>query len=366
MNGHPSPPSADAVTVRAELPGTVPASETTSLESELASVFGTGCAVAVNSGTAAIHCALLASGVRPGDEVLVPAVSVVMSIAPVLYCGARPVFVDCEHDGYGMDLDDLVAKITPRTKAVETVYLWGRSGNPSALADVTTAHGLRLIEDACQAHGTRFGGRMLGSFGHAAALSFHQTKIVQCGEGGAVLTNDDLVAQQCRALRTHWQAPPRGELPMSGLGYNYRLAGPLVTVARESLAEFSQLLNRRKEQTNVLQGLAGNAPGITAVTPDPEEDWNGYSALFRLDLPRPRAFSEHLAACGVPNSVGTFGLIACDQRPVFAPASSSSCPNAARLIDTTLAVSLTADDSDTQIARYADIIISEARRWAPN
>ena len=157
-----------------------------------------------------------------------------------------------------------------------------------------------------------------------------------------MLTSDTIVAQQCRALRTHWQVPPNGELPMGRVGYNYRLADPLAALARESLAEFGRLLERRQQQTRALLDLVNGAPGITAAAADPEEEWNGYSALFRIDLPHPRAFSEHLANCGVPNSVGTLGLMACDQRPVFAAAAPSPCPNAARLINTTFAVSLTA------------------------
>ncbi len=339
------------------------AGQIAALESELAEMFGTRHAVAVSSGTAAIHCALLACGVDPGDEVLVPAIAVVMSVAPVLYCGARPVFIDCDRDGTGMDPDDLTAKTTTRAKAVLAVYLWGRSGDPSRLADFARTHGLRLIGDACQAHGTRFGGRPLAAFGDAAALSFHRTKIIECGEGGAVLTDSTALAQECRALRTHWQEPPDDQQPLSKLGYNYRLAEPLAALARTSLTHFTKFLARRKEQTAWLQATIEGTPGITVPNLLPGEDWNGYSPLFRLELPRPRAFSQHLAARGVPNSVGTFGLAACDQRPLFAPYVSAPCRNAARLVDATLAVALSNGDSDDQIARYADIISSEARRW---
>ena len=340
------------------------ATQVAALESEVAGMFGTHHAVAVNSGTAAIHCALLACGVGPGDEVLIPALAVVMSAVPVLYCGARPVFVDCDRDGTGMDPGDLIAKTTSRTKALLAVYLWGRSGDPAWLADFARTRRLCLIGDACQAHGTRFAERPLGAFGDAAALSFHRTKIIECGEGGAILTSNNAVAQECRALRTHWQDPPDGQPPLSRLGYNYRLAEPLAALARISLTHFTQLLARRQEQTARLQAIIEGTPGITVPALRPGEDWNGYAPLFRLELPRSRAFSQHLAARGVPNSVGTFGLAACDQRPMFAPYVSAPCRNAARLIDNTLAVALSNGDSDDQIARYADIITSEARRWA--
>lgn len=148
MNGEPPRLHGETLAGRSIVTDPARVGEVAELESELAATFGTRYAVAVNSGTAAIHCALVASGVGPGDDVLVPAVSVVMSVAPILYCGARPVFVDCPRDGIGMDVDDLAAKTTRRTKAVEAVYLWGRSGSARELAEAASADGLALIEDS--------------------------------------------------------------------------------------------------------------------------------------------------------------------------------------------------------------------------
>jgi len=357
--------SADASALRGrQSPGFLVSSQVSRLEETFAAVFGARHAVAVSSGTAALHCALLACGVRPGDEVLVPAACVVMSAAPVVYCGARPVFVDCDRSGAGMDPGDLTAKITRRTTAILAVDLWGRCGDMDWLAGLASSRGLRLIEDSCQAHGTRFHETMAGLFGDAGTLSLHQAKLIECGEGGVILTGDEAVAQHCRALRTHWQDPPGGQLPMSSLGYNYRLAEPLAELAIASLARFPGYLDRRKKHTAFLAAALAELPGFAVPDPQPGEDWNGYSPLFRLSLPGPREFCQRLAACGVPNSTGTFGLVACDQRPLFASyVSGAPCGRAAAMIDATLAITLTNHVTDDQVGRYAEIITAEARRW---
>jgi perosamine synthetase len=345
-------------------PGYLPTDHVALLEEAIAAAFGVPHAVAVSSGTAALHCALLACGIGPGDEVLIPAACVVMSAAPVLYCDARPVFVDCADDGVGMDPADLEDKVTSRTKAIMTVDLWGRCGDLAWLSEFAAARALRLVEDACQAHGTQSVGKPAGAWGDAGTLSLHHAKLIECGEGGIVLTSDHTIAQHCRAVRTHWQVPPDGQAPMSSLGYNYRLAEPLAELAAASLGRFPQTLAFRKAHTAMLTAALAGLPGITVPAQQAGQDWNHYSPLFRLTISRPREFCEHLHHCGVPNSTGTFKLVACDQRPLFAPyASARPCTKAATMIDAMLAVALTNRDTDDQIARYAEIITAEVRRW---
>jgi perosamine synthetase len=330
-------------------------------ENCLSRLFGVSCAIAVASGTAALHCALAACKIGLGDDVLIPALSVVMSAAPVLYAGARPVFIDCDPSGTDLDYDDLAAKLTPCTKAILPVYLWGRAGDPARLTAFATCHGLQIIEDACQAHGTRSGNRMAGTVGDLGCFSTKDGKLLWSGEGGFILTNDDELAGRCRAFRTHWQTPPPGQPPLSLIGFNYRLAEPLAAIARANLARFDKLLARRQHQTRLLSGLLTGTPAITPLPAEP--GWNGYAPLARLDLPRPRQFCEHLAALGVPNSVGTYHLTACDQRPMFAPFSTVPCVNATAFIESLLAVVVTDHDDDERIRRYADIITKEAARW---
>jgi dTDP-4-amino-4,6-dideoxygalactose transaminase len=189
-------------------------------------------------------------------------------------------------------------------------------------------------------------------------------KILWSGEGGFILTNDDDLAAKCRAYRTHWQAAPAGQLAYAQLGHNYRLAEPLAVLARANLANFDALARRRHWQTRHLVSLLDDTPGLTPPHLREEESWNGYSALLTIDLDDPRGFCRHLAARGVPNSVGSFGLIGCERRPPFAAYQPVPCPQANTVIDRTLAVVFTEHDSDQRIETYAHIIDEEARRWS--
>lgn len=345
------------------MPDPCSAPQTEKLEGELARYLAVGHAVAVSSGTAALHCALAALGIGPGDEVLVPAMSVVMSVAPVVYAGARPVFVDCDPGGTDFDYDDLEAKLSKATRCVIPVYLWGRAGNPVRLGQFAAAHGLRVVEDACQAHGTRFDGRLLGTFGDLGCFSTKDGKLLWSGEGGFIVTDDDDLVARCRAFRTHWQAPPDGEAPLSRLGHNYRLSEPQALIARWNLARFSKLLSRRRHQAGLLAALLTDLPDVRLHRPRSREEWNGYAPVALLDLPKPRDFSVHLASLGVPNSVGSFGLVPCDLRSPFACHDPAPCPRARALIDATLAVVLNEKDDDDRIHDIAAIITREVHRW---
>jgi perosamine synthetase len=355
----------DADAVLTDLLGRMPdpasAAHADSLEAGLAEWSGARHAVAVSSGTAALHTALAALGIGHGDEVLVPAVSVVMSAAPITYVGARPVFVDCAPDG-DIDHRDLAAKLTSATRAVLPVHLWGRAGDLRRVAGFAASHGLYVIEDACQALGTMAGGRLAGTFGDAGCFSLKDGKILSCGEGGFLLTDDDNIAANARAFRTHWQHPPRGQAPLARLGCNYRLAEPLAAIARCNLARIDHLLRQRARQTALMTSLLAGTPGLrpAARTGD---GWNGHAPVFRITLPRPRAFCEHLARSGIPNSVGTFGLVPASQQPAFSSYSPAACQAGARLIDGTLAVVVTARDDDDRVRAYADLIDREARQW---
>jgi dTDP-4-amino-4,6-dideoxygalactose transaminase len=332
------------------------------LETGLADDLGVPYVVAVASGTAAVHTALLACGIGPGDEVLVPATCVVMSAAPVIHAGARPVFIDCDAEGVDLDWDDAARKLTRRTRAIMPVHLWGlpccRAGN---LCDFAAARGLQVIEDACQGQGSRMDGQPLGTLGDAGCFSLKDGKICSCGEGGYVVSGDPHKAARARAVRSHWLTPPDGQRPMAHIGYNYRLAEPLAIIAEVNRRRFGQLLARRRDQALLLAAQLKDVPGLIPVRPHPGDEPNGYSAVFRIDLPNPRRFCEHLATVGVPNSVGSFRLVAAHQRPVFAPA--DPCPNAAALIDRTLAIVLSERDSDERLSQIADIVTKEARAW---
>lgn len=335
----------------------------TELEHELATVFGVRYAVAVSSGTAALHAALSACGIGPGDEVLVPALTVVMTVAPLAALGARPVFVDSDPATLDLDYDDAAAKLTARTKAIMPVHLWGRMGNPASLAAFAAEHGLTVVEDAAQAAGTTRAGLRAGTVGTVGCFSMKDGKIVWSGEGGFLLTADQAVAEHAAAFRSHWLSPPAGQAPLSRLATNTRLAAPLAAIALDNLHRFADLVCWRREQTRQILAALAHVPGLTALAPTAGEQWNGFAPLLHITLPNPRGFAEHLARQGVPNSTGSFRLVPCDSRALF-PGTGPECQGAGQILDHTLAVVLTERDTEPTLARYAEVIAGEAAEWA--
>src|SRR5579864_2509491 len=177
-------------------------SEVAEFEKEFAVYCGATECIALNSGTSALHLALLAAGVRPGDEVVTVPFTFVASVAAILYVGARPVLVDIDPRSFTMDPALVEAAITPRTKAILPVHLYGQSADMDPIMDVARRHGLVVIEDAAQAHGAKYKGRPVGSIGDMACFSFYPTKNLGAyGEGGAVTSNNPEYARAIRMLR---------------------------------------------------------------------------------------------------------------------------------------------------------------------
>jgi perosamine synthetase len=333
-------------------------------ERELAQHFGTAEAVAVASGTAALHCALMALGVKKNDEILVSAAATPSSIAPILYLGASPVFVDSGTGGISLDLQDVAAKITERTRAIVAVHLWGRTGDVVRLVEFAGSHGLKVVEDARDAVGSRFDDQYAGTFGELGCMSTSDRQILWSGQGGFVLTDDENLAHRCRAARSHWQTPPPGHQPQVELGHNYALAEPLAAIARFNLSRLDDLLSHRARQSALLTELLVDTARVRPTESVRFEDPNHQYPLFRLELPRPRQFSARLASVGVLNCVGSFLTVAADQAPLFGRYANDGCLRARNYIDSSLAVFLTQQDTDDRIRQIASVIDREARTWA--
>ncbi|MGH3811432.1 MAG: DegT/DnrJ/EryC1/StrS family aminotransferase [Pseudonocardiaceae bacterium] len=341
----------------------LPDTEVTAYERELAAHLGVAHVVAVSSGTAALHTGLDAVNVGPGDEVLVPALAVVMSAAPIVHLGARPVFVDCNLAGTDFDYDDLNRKTSEHTTAVLPVYLWGRAGDPARLRHFAHDRDLSIVADACQALGTTVNGAQAGTQATIGCYSTHHLKLLSTGEGGFLTTDDNDLAARARAYRGHWLTPPPGHQPLTRLAHNFRLAEVLAAIGRRELARVEALIQQRIEQTTLLLERLTDVPPLRPAAQPAGQRWNAYAPLLHLHLPRPRQFSRHLAKLGVPNSTGTFNLVPLDQRPMFT-GDTPPCTTAAVVLDGILAVILTRHDDDQRIRRYAETIAREAIRWA--
>jgi dTDP-4-amino-4,6-dideoxygalactose transaminase len=228
--------------------------EIEAFEREFAEFCGTKHCVALSSGTAALHLGLLALGVQHGDEVITTPNTFIATAEAITYCGARPVFVDIDPCTANLDPRLIERAITPRTRAIIPVHLYGRPADMEPIREIAARRSIRILEDAAQAHGARYRGQSVGSLGHAAAFSFYPTKNLGAyGEGGALTTNDDQAAKFARAARSHGQT---ARYEHEFVGYNYRMQGfqgavlriklrrlhPWTTKRREIAAEYRRLL----------------------------------------------------------------------------------------------------------------------------
>lgn len=219
-------------------------SEVASFEREFAGYCGARDCVALNSGTSALHLALLAAGVGPGDEVITVSFTFVASIAAILYAGARPVLVDIDPRSFNLDPNAIEAAITSRTRAILPVHLYGQPADMDPILEIARRHNLRVIEDAAQAHGARYKGRPAGTLGDLACFSFYPTKNLGAyGEGGAVTTNNPEFAQKVRMLRDWGQDRKYHHLLR---GYNYRMEGLQGAILRVKLRHLDRWTEGRR------------------------------------------------------------------------------------------------------------------------
>jgi dTDP-4-amino-4,6-dideoxygalactose transaminase len=264
-------------------------------EAFAAQVSGTREAVAVSSGTAALHLALLAHGIGPGDEVITPAFSFQATANMILATGAKPVFVDVGEDG-NIDVSRAERAITPRTKALLPVHLYGRLCDIVALQKLAKRHGLALIEDAAQAHGAEIGGKRAGSFG-TGCFSLYATKNVTAGEGGVVTTDDQQVAARVRLLRSHGEEQ---RYESSELGYNYRLPEMSAALALTQLSHLRNHTQRRRRNAAVLSHELQGVLVPREPRPAAQHVWHQYT----VRVPEGRdELREHLRAKGIETGV---------------------------------------------------------------
>lgn len=226
-------------------------------EAAFAVMCGVRQAVAVNSGTAALMLSLLAHGVGPGDEVITSPFTFVATANAVLMTGARPVFVDVREEDFNIDPELISERITPRTKALLPVHLYGQPCQMDRITDIGAQHGLAVIEDSCQAHGAEWRSRKVGSFG-TGCFSFYPTKNMTTGEGGMITTDDDQIAEQARLLRNHGSSSPYHH---PELGYNFRMtevAAAMGLVQLQKLPTFTR--KRRLHAAYYTERLRGVIP----------------------------------------------------------------------------------------------------------
>jgi perosamine synthetase len=215
-------------------------------ERAFAAVCGAAHGVAVANGTVALHLALAAAGIGPGDEVLLPSLTFVATASAVTYCGARPVFVDSSPDTWQLDPLDLERKVTPRTRAIIPVHVYGHPCDMDPILDTAARRGITVVEDAAEAHGALYRGRPVGALGAAGCFSFYGNKIITTGEGGMCVTNSDALAERLRLLRDHGMDPKRPYWH-EVVGFNYRMTNLQAAVGVAQVKRLAGFIEKKRE-----------------------------------------------------------------------------------------------------------------------
>lgn len=267
-------------------------------EEDFAAYCETGHAMGVNSGTSSLHMALLAAGIGKGDEVVTVPHTFVATVAAILYTGAKPVLVDVDPTRMTMDPAKIEAAITPRTKAILPVHLYGQPADMDPVLDIARRHGLLVIEDACQAHGARYKGRRVGSLGDMGCFSFYPGKNLGAyGEGGAVTTSNEELAERVRIFRD-WGAKKRYHHDV--LGFNARLEGIQGTVLALRLKRLDELNARRRAIAAIYDRELENVPlELPVAAADSEHVYH----LYAVRTPRRNELLDFLknreVYCGI-------------------------------------------------------------------
>ena len=270
-------------------------------EGMVAEYCGVPHAIAVSSGTAGLHLLVKALDLGPGDEVLVPSFTFVASVNAILFAGAAPVFVDVTVDTYNLDPEDLERKITPRSRAIMVVDVFGHPAEWDRIQQVADRHGLKVIDDSCEALGAEFRGRKLGSFGDGAVFAFYPNKQITTGEGGMVVTGDPEIATRVRELRNQGRPQMGAWLEHHRLGFNYRLDEMSAALGCSQFKRIEELLEKRQAVARAYDDGLKNLGRLRtqAVKPYVRMSWFVYVVTLEEGLGRDR-FMKHLATQGVP------------------------------------------------------------------
>ena len=276
--------------------------KTFEFEQLMADYVGVKHAIAVSSGTAALHLIVRALGIGPGDEVLVPSFTFAASVNAILYERATPVFVDIEPETYNLDAEDLERKITPRTKAVMAVDIFGHPAEWNELLRVAEKYGLKVIDDSCEALGAEYEGRKIGQFGDAAAFAFYPNKQMTTGEGGIIVTDDNDIARLARSMRNQGRGEMGAWLEHERLGFNYRMDEMSAALGVSQLRRIETFLEKRERvaslYTKKLQGFDWVRPPV--VKPNVRMSWFVYVVTLADGLERDPVMKE-MEAMGVPS-----------------------------------------------------------------
>jgi perosamine synthetase len=284
----------------------------TRFETSFADFCGARFAIAVSNGTTALQLALLACDVGPGDEVIVPPLTFAATAAAVRHVGATPVFADCEEDVGTIDPSAVVRAITSKTKAIIPVHLYGHPADMDPIVDLANAAGIAVIEDAAEAHGATYKGRIVGGIGLISTFSFYGNKIITTGEGGMVVTDSEALASRVRLLKDH-AMDPRRRYWHQEIGYNFRMTNLQAAIGCAQLERVAELISKRRDVLSAYKSAFADLP----IKINPARDWAGpVPWLVCALLPAAGQRDEIMAALkGVGIDTRPYFHMLCDMPP---------------------------------------------------
>jgi perosamine synthetase len=238
-------------------------------ERKFAGFCGSQYGVAVSNGTTALHLALVSLGIGPGDEVIIPTLTFIATANAVHYTGASVVFADSEPDTWNLDPQDVARRITPRTKAIIPVHIYGHPVNMQPIVELAEQHGLMVIEDAAEAHGAKYHGKRVGSIGKVGVFSFYGNKIITTGEGGMLTTDDPALNERARCLRDHAMSAEK-RYWHDQVGFNYRMTNIQAALGVAQMERIEEFIDRKRWIAQTYTNYLKDIPGILL---HPEAPW---------------------------------------------------------------------------------------------
>lgn len=355
------------------------------LESEFAAKNGVPYAVTTTSGTASVHAALIAAGISPGDEVITAPITDMGTVIPILFQGAIPVFADLDPYSYEMLPESVEAAVTPKTRAVLAVHLWGNACDLNALQAICDRHKLILIEDCAQAFGCLYEGKPVGTFGKIGCFSYNEFKHISCGDGGIVITSDPAMAARLRLAtdKCYNREPGATMRNPVFLANNYRMTELQGAVALAQLKKLDSIVTRRREWCTRLSEMLQGIPGVSLPQPTPgcQPSYWFYMMRVKPDTLHADAdtFAKALREEGLP--AGAHYIHQCVyEYPVFtnhsafphgsAPYAARTyekglCPNAEAILDTAVMLSINEAYTETDLEETV-LAVRRVAEWYAN
>lgn len=302
-------------------------------EKQFAAYIGVRQAIATSNGTTALHAALLAHDIGTGDEVITTPFSFIATANAVRMCGATPVFVDVDEKTFNTNPKLIEVAITPKTKAILPVHLFGQSCDMTEIMGIAKQHNLFIIEDACQAHGAKFDGKKVGSFG-TGCFSFYPTKNMTTGEGGMITTNDDALAKKIRKIISHGSEQKYFH---DCLGYNYRMTDIAAAMGIEQLKKLDGWNKKRRENAAHLTNQLKDIPGLVVPEITPHHVFHQYTIRVTTDFSKKREeLIAHLQQLGIGATI--FYPLPIHRQKAYAEYSHFRFPVAERIVQEVLSL----------------------------